>query len=147
MMTCNDALAAMLECDPREVEPGAGSPLAEHLRECAACQMKATAVLEHHATLVRAYQSAGDLGPCAHAAVPRRRLTMLVPWMATAIAAAVVLVVGMTRRVHRAAAVPAAVERDATAPPAPSLAVEVPPGKNAIIMNTKDPTISVVWIY
>jgi hypothetical protein len=75
----------------------------------------------------------------------RRRRAAVAGLLSLAAAAAVVLVVaGRNRVVPMTPSVQLATPADSAAS---AIAVEVPEGKNAIVFATKNPLISVVWIY
>ncbi len=138
-MNCDECRDAMLEADPELLTGIGDAPVAVHIQTCERCRDLAAAMLGQ-LTLARNAYARIESGspPPRHSVrfIPRRAV-----WaVATLAAAAVVITIIGGRRV-------------APAPEAPSdtastsVAVVVPDGRNAIVFATKNPLISVVWIY
>ena len=142
-MSCEECRELMLEADPELLTGIGDEPLAAHLNRCDVCRDAAAAMLRQVQLARTAYQRIEPVS-----SPPRRVMRFSVRrsvWVVASLAAAAVITVVATR--------PAQVDLhgghwvdlpDATSVP---LAVDVPEGKSAIVFDTKNPNISVVWIY
>jgi hypothetical protein len=152
-MTCAQALDRMLEADPAELHVGALGDLARHLRGCDACRSAAERILAAQAELasglaaltaagVRKDVRARPIGS-APSAARRWALRAAVP---VAAAAALLLVLrrpsSSPPESSRVAA--AAIQRDMMHEEA---LVEPGPGQSVAVMATRDPEVTVVWLY
>lgn len=151
-MTCAEALQAILEADPSDLDEQGDSALSVHLRECHRCQEMALAVLIEESALAEGLTAAvapPDLdalldqafGPDAKARVlrfrPRRFGLTLLPMAAAAAMAALFL--GRERQLPG----------DPYVPPelAPGLGLEVPEGQDVAVLATNNPEITVLWFF
>jgi anti-sigma-K factor RskA len=164
-VTCHDARELLAHEDLGvALEPG--TPLAEHLAGCADCRRLAEALRADLAELGVAYRAidsstpartfaeramaaASDTTtgppPAGVSTIRRGRWTwMLIP---VGIAAAAVLAVVGNGVLNRGAPTTAPLAAAVAPPVEPGVTVEVPNGHNAIVFETKNPKISVVWIY
>ena len=156
-MNCDDARGWLLDAEPEALARMDASPVAEHLQSCAACRDAASRILAGHRELCAAY---GALSPRAGAAAVvrgvRERQTVAVTALGrhrlavaglVSLAAAATVLIAVARRdrvppVRQA--IPPGVVADSVAS---AIAVDVPEGRNAIVFATRNPLISVVWIY
>lgn len=151
-MTCAEALQAILEADPSELEGKGESRLVGHLRECPRCGEKARTVLIQEEALGQGLAEAVPLPnldalldqalapggkPWTLRFRPRRTGLTLLPLAAAATLAALFL--GRDPRLPG----------DPYAPvdPAPGLGLEVPDGRDVAVLATNDPTITVLWFF
>ena len=154
MITCDQARQLLLEADSTD-RPD--SRLAMHLARCAECSATAATVERGSAELRRAYRVAlesvppfdpGMIASTARAAeVSRRVRTRRLAWWSLVPVAAAAAAIMLVTRQNDVATVRLAAPPPVVRPPAPPLSVVVPPGHNAIVFNTSNPDISVVWIY
>lgn len=158
-MNCRSARETILEADPAELEAPGDTGLGRHLAACSDCRAAAAAVLAGTATLRAALDEMVATAPrrsvdsaLAELRRPRprfgvrrrpRRLPRLVPW---AVAAAAIL---GTIILTRTPPSPASVDRPslALAAGAPPPVVEDAGGADIAVFDTRDPGITVVWIY
>jgi hypothetical protein len=154
-MSCRDIRQAMLEADPAELTQAQNSPLARHLLDCSRCREAASAILEaEHALaaelqrlvpepdldfVIREGSAAGveGIGPLGKGRLSAIRKTTLLPLALAAGLAALLLL--------REPSLPGA----PFTPPDRSAAFEVEPSpdQNVMVLATKDPTITVVWLF
>ncbi len=151
-MNCEQALERMLDADPEELEGRGDSELVLHIQGCSRCQAVAAELLAGHEMLAERIQSV-DVDRGVEAVLPavrraatqrirRRRLTRFA--LPPAAAAAVALV---SIR-DRAPSMP-------LADPPTQLAgqslkqptVRLAPNTNALVLETNNPKITVVWFY
>ena len=131
-MNCNDARAAMLVAEPRDLNADGGSPLATHLHDCPECAERARilgANLEGLRRRVGTRASQRTRGVLLIAAIP--------------VAAAVIVAVALDRRVP---AVPAAPIAHDVPRAEKMVSVDVARGQQATVLKTKDPKVTVVWL-
>jgi hypothetical protein len=152
-MTCAQALDLMLEAEPAELHADTAGDLARHLRGCDPCRSAAERMLAAQAELasgLTALTTAGvreevRLRPIGSApsAVRRWALRAALP-----LAAAATLLLVLRRpsssppESSRVAA--AAIQRDMMHEEA---LVEPGPGQSVAVMATRDPEVTVVWLY
>ena len=127
-MNCDTAREALLDAD-LPIHDGS-SALARHLRECDACARIAVALTRDTSLLSASVRRRA-----------RRRRRVAVVAVASTLAAATV-VVALLRIGNRVADIPRAVN----AAPAGIVSVEVPLGKTATVLQTKDPNVTIVWL-
>src|ERR1700733_3852095 len=127
-MTCDVARDALLDADLPIIDDS--SDLARHLRDCRACA-RIAAALTRDIWLLRA--SVRRRG--------RRRRHIAIAATASMLGAAAI-VVALVRLNNRVTSSPAVVN---TAP-AGVVSVQVPPGKTATVMQTRDPKVTIVWL-
>ena len=157
-MTCTECIEQLLEADPETLAGTGMSPVAEHIASCAQCRRVATKLLAAHDRDSSAYlgiQSRKTADAVATrvivsqqgSAVRRLSIVRQIRWGLVPLAAAAVLFLTLVTRQNsnRVAAITAD-SLDVAARPS-VLSVRVPPGKNAVVFKTRDPLISVVWIY
>ncbi len=161
MKNCEEAREWLLVAGPESLADAASSPVAGHLEMCASCRELAKRLRSSQDELEAAYlatsprRGAVDVAQRAmdtvHSGVPimsinrrRRRLIAVAGMVGLAAAAALlVTIVGPSGVAPVSPATPPAVAPDSAA----SIAVEVPEGRNAIVFTTRNPKVSVVWIY
>jgi predicted anti-sigma-YlaC factor YlaD len=151
-MTCAEALQAMLEAEPSELEGKGESHLVGHLRDCPRCREMARTVLIQEEALGQGLAEAvalpdldalldQALGPKANPWVlrfrPRRTGLTLFPLAAAATLAALFL--GGDPRLPG--------DPYAPAEPAPGLGLDVPEGRDVAVLATNDPKITVLWFF
>jgi hypothetical protein len=174
-MNCDTALDRMLEAGPAELRGDAGSPLGRHLAACPRCRPVAEALAAALGSVddtVTAYARTGDadaavdaalaasrdtgpgpVGPGDRAGRPDRASGRLsgrllrsprawVPLAAAAVVAAVLLVDGPG---PGPPVDPGPVARDPALDP--RVAVVPPPDRNAAVLETRNPNITIVWLY
>lgn len=151
-MNCDLALERMLEANPEELAGRGDSELAVHVAECARCGAVAAELLAGQEALavgLRSLEGERDveavLGKVRRAA-RRRRRRRLVSRVAVPLAAAAaltLLVVGdRGRRVEPKASLPVVARASR-----PEQAVRLAPNTNAVVFETSNPKITVVWFY
>ncbi|MBW3553506.1 MAG: hypothetical protein KY466_08350 [Gemmatimonadetes bacterium] len=152
-MTCRDALERMMEAEPAVLEGAASADaaLAEHLRGCGRCRAVADVLARELAAL-----DAG-LGELASpGADPREQLrprfavsgTRVWKWIPLAAAAlAAVLLLGRSGPPPGGGPGPAELTAEDREPRATTLAVTLPENRGAAVMSTRNPKITVVWLY
>ena len=161
-MNCNDARDALLEAE-LPVQLNDLSPLAEHLRDCRACASVARNLEAQQLTARNVYQAlrpTTDAGTAANAILRQHSSTATAPRVLVssnrrhrfaktfvvatcAAAAAALLITAIVNRRVTDRAMDVAAD---TAPPHP-VQVQVPANQNAIVFGTRNPNITVVWIY
>lgn len=140
-MRCQDALERMLEAEPSALrgDDTADPGLARHLRECARCRAVADALVEELDAL-----DAGLDHVARPSRAPRRRsVATWAPLAAAAVLAAALLLgrdAGRTAIPDRG---PEAVDTGQTA----RVAVTLPADRGGAVMSTRNPNITIVWLY
>jgi hypothetical protein len=152
-MTCAEARDRILEADPAELRADGAGPLGAHLRGCAPCRAAAERVLAAQAELAAGLAALSAAGSVEWTPVRRigtapsaaRRWTgrALLP-LAAAAALALVLRPSASAPPASARAAAAAIQRDMLHP---DPLVEPGPGRGAVVMSTRDPGVTVVWLY
>ena len=160
-MTCGEVREWLLVASPELLADVASPPVAGHLETCASCREVAKRLLSSQDELEAAYRSthpgrsAADVAQRAMDTMPtgvpvvslnrgRHRLIALAGMVGLAAAAAVLITIAGPSGVPPVS--PAA--QPAVTPDSPaSITVEVPEGRNAIVFMTRNPKVSVVWIY
>jgi anti-sigma factor RsiW len=151
-MTCAQALDRMLEADPAELHADAPGDLAAHLRGCDACRSAAGRIVEAQAELASGLAALAAAGVreearvrpvgSAPSAVRRWALRAALPLAA---AASLLLVLRRPSSPPDSARVAAAaIQRDMMHEEA---LVEPGPGQGVAVMATRDPAVTVVWLY
>lgn len=152
-MTCHEARTIILAAEPSSLVIPA-PPLAGHLEACAECRRLHRRVLAHEHELRTAYGATEPRHPAEQAARRaastsavrrlRRRGLALAGTIGLAAAAAVLLMFAGRGR-HTT------MRYLARSTPQPedfsSIEVEFPDSTNALVFRTRNPKISVVWIY
>ena len=151
-MNCELALERMLDADPKELEGRGDVELAAHIETCSRCQAVAAELVAGHDMLAAGILSVdGTQGVEAvmpavrRAAVQRVRQRRLIRFVLPMAAAAALAVMAIRYRVP---AMPIG------SPPA-QLADQIParttvrlaPNTNAVVLETDNPKITVVWFY
>ena len=148
MMTHEEWIDRLLVADPAELAGEGAGPVAVHVRECARCRTLGRRLLEEQERLAAALEA---LGPPAPRAVPVRtgatarpsradwpgRAVWWVP-LATAAGLAALLLAWPDR--GNVPVPPGETPRPAT------VAVEVPVGVQAMVVETRDPEVTLVWL-
>lgn len=167
-LSCRAARRLLLEADLPELRGEGEGPLCRHLDTCARCRAAADTILAAEEELDGALRSLGPRldedaavelarrqGPARRPEPARSWWKVLVP-VASAAALAGLLYLGSLepeRRPHRPAArspVPAASAPGLDGPgdrTAVQLAVEVPEESRVMIVETRDPSVTVVWFF
>ncbi len=151
-MTCAQALDNMLDAEPAELQADAPGGLAGHLRGCDACRSAAGRILAAQAELatgLAALTAAGvreevRVRPIGSAPSAARRWALRAA-LPLAAAASLLLVLRRPSSAPESARVAAAaIQRDMMHEEA---LVEPGPGQSAAVMATRDPAVTVVWLY
>ena len=154
MSGCPEWRERILEADLEELGGARHSELSAHLGACPACGALADAVLRTNAGLARSLEAAtrddvdvdGVLARLGHGAAPDAgvRATTgpprVAPWLPLAAAALLAALLALPAPEPPLDPVPPATP---TAPPA----VEVPAGRNVVVIPTADPQITVLWFF
>ncbi len=147
-MNCEQALERMLDADPDELAGRGDSELVSHIQGCGRCQAVAAELVAGHEMLAAEIQTADvDRGvervlpAVRRAAIQRVRRRRLIRFALPATAAAVLALL-VTR-----APVPALPLVDPQAQPAGQPTVRLAPNTNALVLETNNPKITVVWFY
>lgn len=145
-MNCETARASIVEADPAELSSESESPLGEHLRGCASCRAAAASVLGSMTLLDEGLTVIPRTTVDAILEnLPRRRVRRVGSWIPWGIAAAVVAGLLLAR--------PWSTETPPMHAPIALAAESSPPvvedaeGAPVAVFATKDPSITVVWIY
>jgi hypothetical protein len=158
-MTCARVLDLLLEADPADVGAGGPSAAAEHIRTCDNCQHVVARLRERHDALRAEFEAAHprrspaeladavfahvDAGAVEHRRRPSRGRTVATRVTLVALATAAALTLAVWGRQPQPPLNQASAPNDLPA----LVAVEVPPGRSAVVFETRNPLISVVWIY
>lgn len=165
-MTCREALNRMLEADPAALrrEAGADPALEEHLAGCARCRRVAAALaaelgtldagLEELATTGGATAARGEVASASR--LPEARRTVSArgrggrAWIPLAAAAALAAVLVLGRDGDGPSPDPAGPGGGVGPVAAGELArvaVTLPTDRGAAVVSTRNPNITVVWLY
>ena len=152
-MKCADAVELILEADPPELRGKGESDLARHIRTCPKCRAVAQVVLEEEQVLAREMVEAVplqdmerilDLGLAPEPGVGhklrgrfRKAGYALIPLAAAA------ALVGVFLRSEPTLPGP----QFSFPEPTVALGLEVPEGRNAAVLQTKNPDITVLWFF
>ncbi|MCI0435489.1 MAG: hypothetical protein L0271_17870 [Gemmatimonadetes bacterium] len=164
-MECRPFIDGMLVGEPRELRGVGDTPLARHIRSCASCRSAAQAILHGEAELGRAMEAWSTAPVAAQRRAGGRASDQRVPtgvlrrpsWAGVAraalpaaavIALALLAGDGVRSRLDRPdrTAAPNAAEPVAESE-SPLPVIDVEPGQNAVVFNTSNPGITVVWYY
>lgn len=159
-MTCTEALDLLLEADPAVLAETSESPVALHLRSCEPCRLLAARLVSGHERDRAGYlgvvsqQSADTIAarvimaaaPTPIVPIRRRSLRRVALGIVPVAAAAAFVLLVNARRNARHAEFQESIDAAFAASTAVTN-VKVPPGRNAVVFKTRDPGISVVWIY
>jgi len=151
-MTCAQALDQMLEAEPAELHADAPGDLARHLRGCDACRNAAERIVAAQAELASGLAALAAAGAreevrvrpigSAPSAMRRWALRAALPLAAAASLLLVLRRPSSSPQDSRVAA--AAIQRDMMHEEA---LVEPGPGQSVAVMATRDPEVTVVWLY
>lgn len=150
-MRCEEARRALLEAEPATLRPGESDDLGRHLDACERCRRAAARILEGNRALNEWFDRAPALdvdAVVADAAGAPRRTGRLVRWgaaLAAAASLAALLLVGREASEVTAPSASPSPPPAVAAAPLPDLAL--PPGRNAVVLETRDPDITVIWLY
>lgn len=151
-MNCELALERMLEADPEELEGCGDSVLGVHIRSCGRCQAVAAELLAGHKMLAARMLSV-ELDRGVEAVLPavRRAATRRIRrrWLTrfalpAAIAAALVLLAIRDPAPSTPLVDPLAQLADQ---PSAQPTVRLAPNTNALVLETNNPKITIVWFY
>jgi hypothetical protein len=151
-MTCAQALDRMLEADPAELQADAPGALAGHLRGCAPCRSAADRILAAQADLASGLAALTAAGVRADARVPPigsapsavRRWALRAALPLAAAASLLLVLRPSSSPAESSQVAAAAIQRDMMHEEA---LVEPGPGQSAAVMATRDPRVTVVWLY
>lgn len=153
-MTCAQALDHILEADPAELRADAPGELAEHLRGCGRCRDAAERVLAGQAELAYGLAALASMGAAdrtrvrpigtAPTAVRRWAVRAALPLAAAAALALVLRQPSPSAPPASARLAAAAIQRDMMTE---DDLVEPGPGRGVAVMATRDPGVTVVWLY
>ncbi len=151
-MNCELALERMLDADPEELEGRGESELVGHIQGCGRCQAVAAELLAGHEMLDAQIHSADAdrrvervLPAVRRAAIQRVHSRRLIRFALPAAAAAVLALLVTRDPVPALPLVdpPAQLAGQPTVQPTVRLA----PNTNALVLETDNPKITVVWFY
>jgi hypothetical protein len=140
-MDCEAFHKELLSADPEALASGGAEALTQHMRSCPDCTAAALAIVAATRRL------ALDLTPATTLAVHQPRTLRNRPVLVrTAIAAGFMgaMLIGPRAFEHGSTRIDP-VSAPTSVPTFP--AVTVPPGQNAVVFQTSDPRITVVWYY
>jgi anti-sigma factor RsiW len=160
-MNCHEAREWLIDADPDVLTHAEASPVAGHLQSCASCRAVVARLLTAQHGMHGAYlavaprKSAAEVAqqvlageskvlPITATRRGRRNVVAAASVLSLATAAAVLIAVVGRQRAPAAPAFQPAVVADTAVS---SITVEVPEGRNAIVFTTRNPLISVIWIY
>ncbi len=151
-MNCELALERMLDADPEELEGRGDSELVAHIQGCGRCQAVAAELLAGHEMLAAQIHSV-DVGrgvervlpAVRRASIQRVRRRRLIRFALPAAAAAVLALLAVR---GRAPSMPLENPSAQLAgqPPAQPI-VRLAPNTNALVIETNNPKITVLWFY
>ncbi len=151
-MNCELALERMLDADPDELEGRGDSELVAHIQGCGRCQAVAAELLAGHEMLAARIPSVDvDRGVEAvlpavrRAATQRLRRRRMTRFAIPAAAAAVLALLATRDRVPSMPLVDPPAQLAGQPPGHPT--VRLPPNTNAVVLETNNPKITVVWFY
>jgi len=152
-MTCDEALEAILEAEPDALAGLGDHPLADHVRTCTRCRALARSVMADEEALGRELGSAvpaSDLEGLLNQAFPPRTAgpklfrprhralgLALIPLAAAAAAVSLFF--------HFQVPAPGVSTPSLHTPP--GLGLVVPEGRNAAVLATNNPDITVLWFF
>lgn len=152
-MTCKEAYEKILEAEPDALVAGTDTPLGRHLAACERCGRAAARVRSTTAALGGWLSEAtARIDPAAvvdEALAPglpagrtpvRRTLRWAIP-----LAAAATLALMFLREFSGPGALPGEPFHPRETPP--GLALDVPAGRSAAVLDTHNPAITIVWFY
>ena len=151
-MNCELSLERMLEADPEELEGRGDSELDVHIQGCGRCQAVAAELLAGHEMLAARILSV-ELDRGVEAVLPvvrraatqrirRRRLT----WFALpAVIAAALVLLAIRDRAPSTPLVDPPAQLAGQPPEQPT--VRLAPNTNALVLETNNPKITIVWFY
>ena len=152
-MNCELALDRMLEADPEELALESHTELGVHIGGCERCRAVADEILAGQQTLgdaVRGLEAKGKVDAVVHsvrAAVSTRRRRKVVSVALLPLAAAAVFVLLVIRDGGRTPTPPLPTQWIAQADVPSRPVITLPPATNAMVLQTENPKISVVWFY
>jgi hypothetical protein len=150
MIGCRTARDLLLEADPAALRGQGDGELAAHLRSCAPCRAAAQAVLAGQAELDAALRTLAAPRRGTRMIPLRRRMPLVrrVAAVAVPLAAAAAAVLLVARPPATTAEKPGVqAERIARALFPRQPVAQPRPGQHAAVMTTRDPGVTVVWIY
>ena len=149
-MKCENALDRMFEAEPGSLRGDGSDPeLSAHLRDCARCRAVAATLARELAALDEGIGALADPGTRAGRRPGRRdgrrlRRAMGRAWVPLAAAAALAALLVLGRGDDIDPGAPVGVEAPAFEP---RVAVTLPEGRGGAVMGTRNPEITVVWLY
>ena len=151
-MNCELALERMLDADPEELEGRGDSELVAHIQRCGRCQAVAAELLAGHEMLAAQIHSV-DVDRGVEAVLPavrrvatlRVRRRRLIRFALPAAAAAVLALLVTRDPVPSIPLVDSPAQLAGQSPMRP--AVRLAPNTNALVLETNNPKITVVWFY
>ena len=151
-MNCELALERMLDADPEELDGRGDVELVVHIQGCGRCQAVAAELLAGHEMLAAQIHS-GDadrgvervLPAVRRAAIQRVRRRRLIRFALPAAAAAVLALLVTRDPVPSMPLGNPPAQLAGSAPEQPT--VRLAPNTNALVLETNNPKITVVWFY
>ncbi len=151
-MNCELALERMLDADPEELEGRGDVELVVHIQGCGRCQSVAAELLAGHEMLAAKIHSVdADRGvervlpAVRRAAIQRVRRRRLIRFALPAAAAAVLALLVTRDPVPSMPLVDPPAQLIGRPPEHPT--VRLAPNTNALVLETNNPKITVVWFY
>lgn len=151
-MNCELALERMLDADPEELEGRGDVELVVHIQGCGRCQAVAAELLAGHEMLAAQIHSVdADRGvervlpAVRRAAIQRVRRRRLIRFAIPAAAAAVLALLVTRDPVPSMPLGNPPAQLAGSAPEQPT--VRLAPNTNALVLETNNPKITVVWFY
>lgn len=151
-MNCEMALERMLDANPEELDGRGDSELVVHIQDCGRCQAVAAELLAGHEMLdaeihsVDADRGVERVMPAVRrAAIQRVRRRRLIRFVIPAAAAAVLALLVTRDPVPSMPLGNPPAQLAGSAPEQPT--VRLAPNTNALVLETNNPKITVVWFY
>ena len=151
-MNCELALERMLDADPEELEGRGDVELVVHIQGCGRCQAVAAELLAGHEMLAAQIHSVdADRGvervlpAVRRAAIQRVRRRRLIRFALPAAAAAVLALLATRDPMPSMPLGNPPAQLAGSAPEQPT--VRLAPNTNALVLETNNPKITVVWFY
>ena len=151
-MNCELALERMLDANPEELDGRGDSELVVHIQDCGRCQAVAAELLAGHEMLdaeihsVDADRGVERVMPAVRrAAIQRVRRRRLIRFALPAAAAAVLALLVTRDPVPSMPLGNPPAQLAGSAPEQPT--VRLAPNTNALVLETNNPKITVVWFY
>ena len=143
MIECQEAYELLLEAEPAELRGEGDLPLARHLASCAECAALAAGLRAQHEQLAQALTALTPAHPPRAVARRRRWPVFIAPLAAAALLLLVLRQQGSWPRPR-----PEWPSLDALEPDVPtSTVVNAIGAAGVVVLQTRDPNITVVWTF